>query len=111
MTIARFALAAALALALAGPAAAASVEANGNAPVRDGPGNRYRVIDRLVDGVDYELIECTRQARWCLVAEDGDRLGWVRGGSLIGAAAKLRVTPFESLVEHPPFAFPLPRSF
>lgn len=84
------------------PAAAGEARASGDVPVRRGPGDSYRIIDHLVDGRYYEVEDCTRQARWCLVSEDGDLLGWVRGSYLVGSAAKARVTPFEFLVT-PPF--------
>ena len=84
MTIARFALVAAVALGgllAAGAAQAGSARADGDIAVRSGPGSSYRVVDRLEDGVSYEVVNCTSEARWCLVAEDGDRLAphW-RGG-------------------------------
>ncbi|HEY0917847.1 SH3 domain-containing protein [Devosia sp.] len=91
---------AALALVLPGtlPALAGEARASGDVPVRRGPGEDYRVIDCLVDGAYYEVEDCTRRARWCLVSEDGELLGWVRGSYLVGSAAKNRVTPFEFLV-------------
>ncbi|HEV7275109.1 MAG TPA: SH3 domain-containing protein [Devosiaceae bacterium] len=82
----------------AAPAAAAEARASGNAPVRLHPHPSAPVIDRLQDGVYYELEDCTRQARWCLVSDRGYELGWVRGSQLVGAAAKIPVTPFEFLV-------------
>ncbi|MDP1729725.1 MAG: SH3 domain-containing protein [Devosia sp.] len=93
-------LPAALALATltAAPALASEARASGNAPVRSGPGSFYRVVDRLVDGEYYEVERCTRQALWCLVSEEGDLLGWVRGSQLVGSPAKVNVTPFEFLV-------------
>lgn len=87
-----------LVTAFAAPALALEARASGNAPVRSGPGSDYRVIDRLEDGEYYEVEDCTRQSRWCLVSYDDDILGWVRGSSLVGSAAKARVTPFEFLV-------------
>lgn len=93
---------AALALTLAlAPLAAAAAEAraSGDVPVRTGPGSAYPVIDRLLDGQYYEVEDCTRQARWCLVSEDGGLIGWVRGSYLVGSGAKARVTPFEFLVK------------
>jgi len=77
------------------PALAGEARASGDVPVRRGPGDQYRVIDHLVDGQYYEVEDCTRQARWCLVSEDGDLLGWVRGSYLVGSGAKAAVTPFE----------------
>jgi uncharacterized protein YraI len=78
-------------------ALAAQARASGNVPVYDGPDNDYEVIDHLVDGEYYDVLDCWYRARWCLVGEDGEELGWVRGSNLVGAAAKLRVTPFEFL--------------
>lgn len=92
------ALAALALLALAAPALALEARASGNAPVRSGPGAAYRVVGHLLDGRYYEVEDCTRRARWCLVGEQGDLLGWVRGSSLVGSPAKARVTPFEFLV-------------
>lgn len=80
------------------PAGAAEARASGDIPVRDGPGSGYDIIDRLEAGEYYEVEDCTRRARWCLVAEDGDTLGWVRGSYLVGSGAKSAVTPFEFLV-------------
>jgi uncharacterized protein YraI len=99
MTTRPLPLAAALLLATlaATPALAAQARASGNVPVRDGPGSRYDVIDRLVDGEYYDVLDCWWGQRWCLVGEDGDELGWVRGGDIVGAAAKMRVTPFRFL--------------
>lgn len=82
----------------AAPAAAAEARASGNAPVRLHPHAAAPVIDRLQDGVYYEVEDCTREARWCLVSDRGYALGWVRGSQLVGAAAKVPVTPFEFLV-------------
>lgn len=83
----------------AAPTAAAEARASGDAPVRLHPHGSARVIDRLADGHYYEVEDCTRQARWCLVSAGGEVLGWVRGSQLIGAAAKIPVTPFEFLVK------------
>lgn len=90
--------AALLPLLLVAPAAAAEARASGDAPVRLRPHGSAPVIDRLQDGRYYELEDCTRQARWCLVSDGGFELGWVRGSQLVGAAAKVPVTPFEFLV-------------
>lgn len=98
LPIARLALAALSLTALSAPALAAEARASGNAPVRSGPGSGYPVIDRLVDGAYYDVEDCTRRARFCLVSEDGDLLGWVRGSYLVGSGAKTIVTPFEFLV-------------
>jgi uncharacterized protein YraI len=89
----------ALGLALAAaPAQAAEARASGNAAVRAGPGTNAPVIDRLLDGQYYEVERCTRRARFCLVSDGGELLGWVRGSYLVGSAAKNQVTPFEFLV-------------
>lgn len=96
-TILAGALAATLVAAFAAPALALEARASGNAPVRSGPGGDYRVIDNLEDGEYYEVEDCTRRSEWCLVSYDDDILGWVRGSSLVGSAAKMRVTPFEFL--------------
>lgn len=82
----------------AAPAAAAEARASGNAPVRLHPHPAALVVDRLQDGAYYEVEDCTRKAQWCLVSDRGFELGWVRGSHLVGAAAKLPVTPFEFLV-------------
>jgi uncharacterized protein YraI len=87
----------------AAPAVAGEARASGNVPVYEGPGSRYDIIDRLENGKYYEVEECTRRERWCLVSDDGVELGWVRGSSIIGAAAKMRVTPFEFLFTPYPF--------
>ena len=64
--------------------------------VHTGPGNRYRVIDKLRDQERVRLAECTRQSRWCRVIQlDGGPSGWVPGSYLIGSPAKVEVTPFE----------------
>ncbi len=91
LALAAFTLAAATPL----PALAGEARASGDVPVRRGPGDQYRIIDRLVNGQYYEVEDCTRQARWCLVSEDGDLLGWVRGSYIVGSGAKAAVTPFE----------------
>jgi uncharacterized protein YraI len=83
------------------PAAAAEARASGDVPVRAGPGDRYRVIDRLSDGEYYDVLRCTRQARWCFVSGGPHPElveGWVRGSYLVGSGAKAGVTPFEFLV-------------
>lgn len=89
------ALAALTGVAAVAPAFADEARASGDVPVRRGPGDQYAVIDHLQDGDYYEVEDCTRRARWCLVSEDGDLLGWVRGSYLVGSGAKARVTPFE----------------
>jgi uncharacterized protein YraI len=104
MTAIKLAIAATVALGAltaAAPAYAASARASGDVPVRDGPGGRFEIIDYLEDGDYYDVEDCTFRAYWCLVSEDGDELGWVRGSYLIGAGAKVEVTPFEPLVKIP----------
>jgi hypothetical protein len=100
------ALAASLAaLATPLPATAGEARASGNANVYEYPRSSADIIDHLEDGEYYEVLECTRQARFCLVADDdGYELGWVRGSYLVGSGAKVEVTPFEFLVK-PPFPF------
>ena len=85
-------------LAVAAPALAAEARASGDVPVREGPGNRFAVIDQLTSGAYYDVLDCTRASHWCLVADGGYELGWVRGSYLVGSGAKARVTPFEFLV-------------
>lgn len=103
----KFGLAGSLALAVAfvaAPSIAAEARSSGNAAVRDGPGNRYAIIDHLEDGEYYEVEECTRRSIWCLVSDDdGYELGWVRGSYLVGSRAKREATPFEFLVDPFPF--------
>lgn len=96
-TILTGAAVAAVVTAFAAPALALEARASGNVPVRSGPGGDYRVIFNLEDGEYYEVEECTRRSEWCLVSEDDKLLGWVRGSSLVGSAAKARATPFEFL--------------
>ena len=84
------------AIALAGEA-----RASGNATVRECPRSYCDIIGNLEDDEYYEVIECTRHTVWCLVAEaddEDDVLGWARGSSLVGSAAKVQVTPFTFLV-------------
>ncbi len=104
----KFKIAAAVALGLVSlsplPAAAAEARASGDAPVRECPRSSCEVIDNLVDGEYYDVLDCRRRQTFCLVADlDGEELGWVRGSYLIGSGAKARVTPFEFLVD--PFDF------
>lgn len=77
------------------PALAGQARASGNVDVHSGPGDNYRTIAKLRNGRYYEVLDCTRQARWCLVGDDYDVIGWVRGSSIVGSPAKVRVTPFE----------------
>ena len=91
-----------LALGAAAPALAGEARASGDVPVRDGPGSRYAIIDHLEDGEYYDVLDCRFHTTWCLVADDEETLGWVRGSYLVGSGAKARVTPFEPLVT-PPF--------
>ncbi len=95
----KLALAAAVALsALAtAPVLAAQARASGDVPVRSGPGGNYRIIDYLADGERYDVLRCTFRLLWCIVGDDGDELGWVRGSYLVGSGAKNAVTPFEFL--------------
>jgi len=83
------------------PAAAISkstARASGDIPVRSGPGTRYAIIGKLKNGTAVHLDRCTRESNWCLfVDSDGDPVGWVRGSSIVGSAAKLQVTPHEFL--------------
>lgn len=89
------AAAAAVAAAMIAPAAAAEARATGNLPIRSGPGQFYAQIGTLPDGERVGLSRCTRKAYWCkIVYEDGPD-GWVLGDYLVGAPAKLRVTPPE----------------
>lgn len=91
------------ALVAPGIASASQARASGDVPVRSGPGGGYEVIDHLEDGEYYDVEDCTHRAYWCLVSDDGDELGWVRGSYLVGSGAKTEATPFEPLV---PFPFP-----
>ncbi len=98
MSFIKCALAVAIALgATTFPALAYDARASGEVPVRDGPGDRYDIIDYLEDGEYYDVEDCTRRARWCLVSDGGEELGWVRGSYLVGSGAKNAVTPFEFL--------------
>ena len=78
-----------------GAAVAAEARATGNLPIRSGPGNFYARIGTLPDGASVALSRCTRQAFWCRIVYDDGPDGWVMGDYLVGAAAKLRVTPPE----------------
>ena len=61
-----------------------------------GPGNGYRIIDKLKNNERVTLRRCTRLSRWCLADQlDGGPSGWVDGSYLIGSGAKNAVTPFE----------------
>lgn len=84
------------------PLEAGEARSSGNTPYRAGPGERFAVLGRLVDGRYYEVERCTREARWCLVSSGGDLLGWVLGSYLVGSPAKVEVTP-------PDFEFTRPR--
>jgi len=83
----------------------------GDIAVRTGPGHGYRTIGRIPDGTQVSLDYCTRDdggafsgngfpgrdrgpVKWCFVTDTG----WVDATYLVGSAAKLRVTPFEFLV-------------
>lgn len=89
-----FALAA-LVIAIATPTFAAEARATGNLPIRSGPGDYYRAIGTLPDGVRVGLSRCTRESVWCKIIYDDGPDGWVRGSYLVGSAAKMRVTPPE----------------
>lgn len=75
--------------------AAAEARATGNLPIRSGPGQFYARIGTLPDGERVGLSRCTRKAYWCKIIYDDGPDGWVLGDYLVGAAAKLRVTPPE----------------
>lgn len=87
---------------------AGEARASGNTPFRDGPGERFEVLGRLIDGQRYEVEDCTRESRWCLVSDNGEELGWVRGSYLVGSGAKLEVTPPEFLGGPMVNGFPFP---
>jgi uncharacterized protein YraI len=86
------------------PLEAGEARASGNVTVHSGPGQRYEIIGNLRDGRYYEVEECTRQSRWCLVSHRGELLGWVLGSYLVGSPAKVEATPpdFE-FMHHPRF--------
>ena len=88
---AHLSLALALLAAAAAPALAESTARvkGGNIPVYAGPGYDYRKIDTLPDGTVVTLDYCTRNGVWCQVTDTG----WVLASYLVGAAAKLEVTP------------------
>lgn len=88
-------IAAAVLVAIATPAVAAEARATGTLAIRSGPGEFYARIGTLPDGASVGLSRCTREARWCRIRYDDGPDGWVRGDYLVGAAAKLRVTPPE----------------
>ena len=86
------------------PLEAGEARSSGNTPYRTGPGEGFPTIGKLVDGQYYEVEDCTREERWCLVSDGGEYLGWVRGSYLVGGAAKTRVTPPSFLFDvHPRF--------
>lgn len=110
MKIFKFALASALVIATAvsgmlaaAPALAGEARASGDVAVREGPGSRYAIIDRLIDGQYYEVEECTLRQNWCLVSEDDYELGWVRGSYIVGSGAKNAVTPWDFIYRPFPF--------
>jgi uncharacterized protein YraI len=79
------------ALLLATPALAAPTArvSGGDINVRSGPGTRYQIIGQLPEGAQVNLDYCTRNNRWCLVADTG----WVDASYLVGWSAKMRATP------------------
>jgi uncharacterized protein YraI len=97
-----------LAAPLATPARAENtVRATANLPIYDGPGQRYAVIGTLRRDARVALVRCTRTRSWCLFKDsDGVPVGWVRGTSLVGAAALVEATPFHFLVN--PNLVPIP---
>lgn len=70
-----------------------TVRASGNIPIYAGPGMRYRVIGKLMNGERVYLSTCTRESLWCKIVNDNGPDGWVRGSSVVGSAAKVNVTP------------------
>ena len=94
LRLAAFAIVSALiVVALTLPLEAGEARSSGDTPFRDGPGHRYVVLGNLVDGQYYEVERCTRESRWCLVSDRGERLGWVLGSYLVGSPAKVTATP------------------
>ena len=85
------ALSLALALLVAAPALGESTARvkGGNIPVYAGPSYNYATIGNLPDGTEVTLEYCTRNGVWCQVTDTG----WVLASYLVGAAAKLEVTP------------------
>ncbi len=81
--------------AMIAPAAAADARATGNLPIRSGPGQFYAQIGTLPNGERVGISRCTRKAYWCKIIYDNGPDGWVLGDYLVGAAAKLHVTPPE----------------
>jgi uncharacterized protein YraI len=79
------------------PAAAASTaRTSGTQAVRTAPVSYAPVLGKLPGNTRVAVIQCTRQARWCLVDPvAGGPSGWVLGSYLIGSAAKNAVTPFQ----------------
>lgn len=61
----------------------------GDIPIYAGPGYNYATIGNLRDGTEVTLEYCTRNGVWCQVTDTG----WVLASYLVGAAAKLQVTP------------------
>lgn len=88
------------------PVEAAEARSSGNTPYRTGPGERFTVIGKLVDGAYYEVERCTRESRWCLVSDRGDLLGWVRGSYLVGINALIEATPPDFEFLRPRFGHP-----
>ena len=89
-------LAALAVLAAALPAEAATARTSGTQAVHTAPASSAPILGRLPGNTRVAVIQCTRQARWCLVDPvAGGPSGWVPGSYLIGSAAKNSVTPFE----------------
>lgn len=57
-------------------AEAARAVVTGNVNLRSGPGEEFRVVDRLRRGDRVEVTRCNRSGRWCYVERRG-RDGWV----------------------------------
>ena len=87
----------AVAMLAATPALASSVRATGNVLIHRGPGDQYRVVGVLPHGTRVELSQCTKQSQWCKIVYDDGPDGWVFGPAVVGQAAKINVTPGESI--------------
>jgi len=85
------------------PALAAEPTARATAilNVRTAPGWNAPVMGTLAKDQQVTLKYCTRNGNWCQLSGNltPDLAGgWVRAGYLVGMAAKIRVTPFQFLV-------------